>query len=172
MEIVGVALPIRIPPAWWRRSACPAAHVSKGPRELMREEGIERSCSALRPRVWRAWPEEFVRQLLVEPLGARAVLVGENLFGYRHSGNVRVLAELGRRLGFETEIVHRYLRGRVVSSSGFAPIRPDAFAGRAIPAARLRHRGTGGERARHRVETHRADAEPGHFRRSDSAPGV
>ena len=42
------------------------------------------------------------------------------------------------------------------------------FAGRALPATPLRPRGPRGERARHRVQTDRAHAEPGHRRRSDS----
>jgi riboflavin kinase/FMN adenylyltransferase len=69
-------------------------------------------------------------------LDARAVLVGDNFrFGHRHAGNVRVLAELGRRLGFETEIVHSVTcRGRVVSSSG---IRELIRTGRVSLAARF-----------------------------------
>jgi len=53
-------------------------------------------------------------------LGARAVLVGDNFrFGNKAAGNVTVLAELGARLGFTTEIVPAIsCRGRVVSSSG------------------------------------------------------
>jgi riboflavin kinase/FMN adenylyltransferase len=64
------------------------------------------------------------------------VLVGDNFrFGHRHAGNVRVLAELGRRLGFETEIVHSVTcRGRVVSSSG---IRELIRTGRVSLAARF-----------------------------------
>ena len=51
-------------------------------------------------------PEEFAQRLLVDALGARAVLVGDNFrFGHRQAGNVAVLAELGRKLGFVTEIV-------------------------------------------------------------------
>jgi riboflavin kinase/FMN adenylyltransferase len=67
----------------------------------------------------RLSPEDFVRQLLVERLGVRAVLVGDNFcFGYRQSGNVRLLAELGGKMGFETEIVPAVKwRGRMVSSS-------------------------------------------------------
>src|SRR5258708_7526533 len=64
-------------------------------------------------------PEEFVERLLVKALGARAVLVGDNFhFGHRQAGNVAVLAELGRKLGFETEVVRAVTcRGRMVSSS-------------------------------------------------------
>jgi riboflavin kinase/FMN adenylyltransferase len=84
-------------------------------------------------------PEDFVRQLLVERLCARAVLVGDNFrFGHRHAGNARMLAELGRQLGFETEVIPAVkCRGRLVSSSG---IRELIDAGRVGLAARLLQR--------------------------------
>jgi riboflavin kinase/FMN adenylyltransferase len=64
-------------------------------------------------------PEEFVRDILVRELKARAVLVGDNFrFGNRASGDARVLQELGRQLGFETEIMHAVVwRSRIISSS-------------------------------------------------------
>ena len=64
-------------------------------------------------------PEEFVSWILHDRLQAKAVLVGDNFrFGYRHSGDVRLLRQLGTRYGFVTEIVGAIrLRGRVVSSS-------------------------------------------------------
>jgi riboflavin kinase/FMN adenylyltransferase len=64
-------------------------------------------------------PEDFVRRLLVERLGAKIVLVGDNFrFGHKQAGNTQVLAELGGRYGFATEIVPAVkCRGRVVSSS-------------------------------------------------------
>ena len=88
---------------------------------LMEEEGVEqvmilpfdRQLSLLSP-------EQFVRQLLVDRLVARAVLVGDNFrFGYKQAGNVALLRQLGAELGFETEIVPAvHCRGQVVSSSG------------------------------------------------------
>jgi riboflavin kinase/FMN adenylyltransferase len=67
------------------------------------------------------------------------VLVGDNFrFGHRQAGNVRALTELGRRFGFETEIVPAVTcRGRVVSSSG---IRDLIQQGRVSLAARLLQR--------------------------------
>jgi riboflavin kinase/FMN adenylyltransferase len=64
-------------------------------------------------------PEEFVRRVLVEKLGVRAVLVGDNFrFGRGQKGCVETLATLGRQFGFETEIVPAVTcRGRIVSSS-------------------------------------------------------
>jgi riboflavin kinase / FMN adenylyltransferase len=47
-------------------------------------------------------PEEFARELLAEALGARIVIVGENFrFGNRRAGDLRMLQELGKQLGFE-----------------------------------------------------------------------
>jgi riboflavin kinase/FMN adenylyltransferase len=105
--------------------------------ELMDEEGIgEVLILPFTAEIAHLSPEDFVRQLLVERLGVRAVLVGDNFcFGYRQSGNVRLLAELGARLGFETEIVRAVTwRGRMISSSG---IRALLRAGRVSLAARM-----------------------------------
>jgi riboflavin kinase/FMN adenylyltransferase len=108
--------------------------------ELMAEEGIEQvlilpftSAVALLPA------EEFVRQVLLERLGARAVLVGDNFrFGHGHAGNVGLLAELGRQLGFITEVVPAVTcRGRIVSSSA---VRELVRAGQVSLAGRLLER--------------------------------
>ena len=104
---------------------------------LMREEGIEHVLILPFTReLAMLTPLEFVEQLLVNALGARAVLVGDNFhFGHRQAGNVAVLAGLGRRFGFETEIVPAVAwRGRVVSSSG---IRELIRAGKVSLAARF-----------------------------------
>ncbi len=64
-------------------------------------------------------PEEFVRQVLVETLGARSVVVGDNFrFGHKQAGTCEILKELGESLGFETHFLpHVRYRGDVVSSS-------------------------------------------------------
>lgn len=105
--------------------------------DLMQEEGIEQVLILpFTPELAQLSPEDFVRRLLVERLQVRAVLVGDNFrFGHRQAGNIRVLQELGQKLGFETEIVPAVTcRGRVVSSSG---IRELIRAGRVSLAARL-----------------------------------
>ena len=107
---------------------------------LMRQEGIEQVLILPFTRELALLePEDFVRQLLVERLGARAVLVGDNFrFGHRHAGNAWMLAELGRRLGFVTEVISAVkCRGRLVSSSG---IRQLIGAGSVALAARLLER--------------------------------
>jgi riboflavin kinase/FMN adenylyltransferase len=48
--------------------------------------------------------DDFVREVLVECLNARVVVVGEDFhFGHRRSGNVARLRELGGELGFEVQ---------------------------------------------------------------------
>ena len=62
---------------------------------------------------------DFVKNVLVDALGTRAVLVGFNFhFGNKQSGNIDVLRGLGERYGFQTEVLPGMsLRGRVVSST-------------------------------------------------------
>jgi riboflavin kinase/FMN adenylyltransferase len=114
---------------------------------LMAEEGIEQVLILPFTReLAKLSPEEFVKRLLVDTLGARAVLVGDNFrFGHKQAGNVEVLAELGRRYGFDTEIVTAvWLRGRMVSSSA---IRQLIREGNVALASRMLRRAYGVEGA-------------------------
>ena len=104
---------------------------------LMREEGIAQVLILPFTReLSQLSPEQFVKDLLVDKLGARAVLVGDNFrYGHRHAGDVKLLAELGRKFGFLTEIVLAVsCRGRIVSSSG---VRELIRAGKVDLAARF-----------------------------------
>ena len=48
-------------------------------------------------------PESFAREVLVDRLAARHIIVGKNFrFGKDRAGDFEVLADLGQRLGFET----------------------------------------------------------------------
>lgn len=48
--------------------------------------------------------EDFVRRVLVETLGAAAVVVGEDFrFGYRAGGTVETLRRLGEEYGFTAQ---------------------------------------------------------------------
>src|ERR1700691_3200490 len=73
---------------------------------LMAAAGVEQILILPFDRAIAQWsPEEFVKQLLVDRLGARAVLVGDNFrFGCRPAGDTRTLEALGRQLGFVVEI--------------------------------------------------------------------
>jgi riboflavin kinase/FMN adenylyltransferase len=117
---------------------------------LIREQGIgEVVVLPFTVDFARLTPEEFVSQVLVDSLGARLILVGENFrFGHKHAGDVRLLAELGARYGYETRIVDAVkCRGRVVSSSAVRRLiengevatgarlleRPHALSGDVVP---------------------------------------
>ena len=66
----------------------------------------------------RLLPEDFVRQVLIDSLGVRAVVVGYNVnFGRDRTGTPALLAELGARLGFDVEIVPPVVRDGVQVSS-------------------------------------------------------
>jgi riboflavin kinase/FMN adenylyltransferase len=107
---------------------------------LMQEEGIEQVLIMPFDRhVVHLSPEQFVEQVLVRKLGVRAVVLGHDFcFGYKQSGNVRVLQELGRKYGFTTEEVKAVtVRGRLVSSTA---LRQLIEAGRVAQAARLLER--------------------------------
>jgi riboflavin kinase / FMN adenylyltransferase len=72
---------------------------------------------------------DFVREVLVDCLGARVVVVGEDFhFGYRRSGNVELLRTMGAELGFE---VHGL---ELVDTEG----RPAPDQGR-VSSTRIRH---------------------------------
>lgn len=85
-------------------------------------------------------PEEFAETFLSKAMRAKAVFVGENFrFGHRQAGDVKMLRELGVRLGFGVEIVppvYAEIGGQsvVVSSSA---IRAAVREGRVEDAARL-----------------------------------
>lgn len=107
---------------------------------MMAEEGIEQVLILpFTLDLMRMPPEQFALGIVCERLGAKAVLVGGNFrFGHRHAGDTRMLAEFGRRCGFEVEAMPPVrIRGRVVSSS---EIRAVVGEGRVALAARLLER--------------------------------
>src|SRR5271166_1200630 len=67
----------------------------------------------------RLAPEDFAREILVNKLRARAILVGENFrFGYKASGHTQTLEALGDKYSFETGIVPTVAcRNRIISST-------------------------------------------------------
>jgi riboflavin kinase/FMN adenylyltransferase len=71
------------------------------------------------PEIAELGPEDFVREILVDKLKARAVLVGANFhFGKRAEGDAAMLEELGDRFSFEVEIIEPVVwRKRVISST-------------------------------------------------------
>jgi riboflavin kinase / FMN adenylyltransferase len=118
--------------------------------EIMGREGIRQVVILpFNEEFSRISPEGFVEEILVRRLKVQAVLVGGNFrFGYRHAGDIRLLAQLGGRFGFTTEIVPAVrFRGEMVSSSAARSLiaagqvsraaraleRPYAIEGRVVP---------------------------------------
>ncbi len=64
-------------------------------------------------------PESFVKQILVERLGAGAVVVGDDFhFGYERKGDTELLKKEGKKYGFETVVLDRIkCDGQTVSST-------------------------------------------------------
>jgi riboflavin kinase/FMN adenylyltransferase len=87
---------------------------------MMSEEGIEQVLILpFTAEVARLTAEQFVEHVLVEKLGTRAIVVGENFrFGNKKAGDTRLLESMGKRLGFTAEVVGAVsCRGTRVSSS-------------------------------------------------------
>lgn len=88
--------------------------------ELIEKLGIERLIILpFTEELSRLSPRDFVREILCKHLGPRAIYVGPNFrFGHRQTGDVRLLAELGREEGFSVETLPMIeVRGERVSSS-------------------------------------------------------
>jgi riboflavin kinase / FMN adenylyltransferase len=75
--------------------------------ELLRRSGIDGVIVVnFTLALSRLSPRDFVREYLLEKIGARAVVVGHSVsFGHRRAGNAAVMVELGREFGFETTVV-------------------------------------------------------------------
>jgi riboflavin kinase/FMN adenylyltransferase len=93
-------------------------------------------CTTFDSELAKVTAEDFVRQFLVEPMRAQAVLVGENFrFGHKQAGDVKLLEELGQRWGFEVQIVPPVVENGIVVSS--TAVRSAVREGRMEDAARL-----------------------------------
>ena len=73
--------------------------------ELLAATGIDRCLVITFDEARSKEPaEEFVQEVLVDCLGAKVVIVGEDFhFGHQRKGNVALLEEMGADLGFEVE---------------------------------------------------------------------
>jgi riboflavin kinase/FMN adenylyltransferase len=81
-------------------------------------------------------PREFVKEVLVDRLRAREVIVGHDYaFGKGKRGTIHFLKELGKEFGFKVTVVDAFkLAGKVVSSSR---VRAEVKGGRLRSAAKL-----------------------------------
>ena len=81
-------------------------------------------------------PRHFVRDRLLDKIGAREVIVGHSVnFGHQRAGNAAVMVELGRELGFDTAVVGPVKVGGTEVSS--TKIREQISAGDLRGAAKL-----------------------------------
>lgn len=123
-------------------AGAPPALVSPEERDrLMGQAGIEAVVTLqFDADVAALPPERFVRDVLLEGLGARRVVVGDNFrFGRGAGGTTELLRQLGAELGFAVHVAEtvRDEAGRVVSST---LVRELVRAGDVDAAARLLNR--------------------------------
>jgi riboflavin kinase/FMN adenylyltransferase len=78
-------------------------------------------------------PRQFAERILKKKLHAREVHEGYNFhFGHKAAGNVEVLAEFGKEMGFEVKVyAEEKLRGESVSSSHIRKLLGDGRVSRA-----------------------------------------
>jgi riboflavin kinase/FMN adenylyltransferase len=141
--------------AGWREPAC-VVTFEPHPREYFDPEGAPARLSRLRDKaeamaalgverlvvlrfdraLEQQEPEAFIDQMLVDGLGVRHVVVGDDFrFGRARRGDFALLAEAGRRRGFPVEEAATYrLDGERVSSTR---VRAALAAGDMDAAARL-----------------------------------
>ncbi len=63
-------------------------------------------------------PEEFVRSVFVQALGATAVVIGHDIrFGHGNSGDLGTMKELGAQLGFDVVVIDEFGADRRCSST-------------------------------------------------------
>jgi riboflavin kinase/FMN adenylyltransferase len=108
--------------------------------QLLSDAGAERILVLpFNDRLAHFSPEEFVSQILIKGLQARAVVVGENFrFGHKQAGTTRTLTELGQTHKFEACFLSPVsYRGKIVSSSA---IRRNIAVGKVAFAGRLLNR--------------------------------
>ncbi len=111
-----------------------------GPRQkqfLIRETGVDALLTLSFDAALAALtPAEFVKQVLVDALKARWVLVGENFrFGAKGAGDVATLRELGEQYGFRVRVIEPVVvDGEVVSTT---LVRETLDRGDVAKAARL-----------------------------------
>lgn len=88
--------------------------------ELLGESGIDMTAVlAFDEAFSHMTPEDFVTEVLVQRLGARVVLVGEDWrFGHKAAGTVDLLRRMGNELGFDVAgVTLQTIGGEAVSSS-------------------------------------------------------
>jgi riboflavin kinase/FMN adenylyltransferase len=121
-----------------RPELCPAPLLSNAQKlELLAETGIEATLMLTFDEARSRQPaEDFVREVLVEALGARVLLVGSDFrFGAKGAGTVELLQQLGPELGFTVQLIDDVTSGERRASSTW--IRELLSSGQIVEATRL-----------------------------------
>jgi riboflavin kinase / FMN adenylyltransferase len=86
---------------------------------LIKDQGIDATILAnFSDKFASQTPEDFVKTILYDQIKIRQVFVGHDYtFGKDRRGNIALLKELGRRLGFNVEVVEAVRVGGLVVSS-------------------------------------------------------
>ena len=103
--------------------------------EWMRAAGVEQVLVVPFDREFsKLAPEEFVRLVIVHAAGARRVVIGSNFrFAHKQAGDTAMLAELGVRHGYVTQVVPAVeWRGSAVSSTAIRNAVEAGDVGRAL----------------------------------------
>jgi riboflavin kinase/FMN adenylyltransferase len=110
-----------LPQAWFRPDSAPARLTSVHQKlKLVEDLGVDLVWSMrFNQQFADMAAHDFVHSVLVEDLGARVVIVGEDFrFGKDRQGDVALLRQLGAEYGFETRVVPAVVRqGQRVSST-------------------------------------------------------
>lgn len=87
----------------------------------------------------QATPEEFVRDVLVEGLGIRCIVVGEDIrFGRRNAGDITTMRELGERYGFDVvTIADHGIDAAAIERVSSSAVRASLLEGDVERAARM-----------------------------------
>lgn len=87
--------------------------------EILKDLGIEIIYSIeFDKNLMKLSPDEFIKKILIKKLNAKSICVGfDYRFGFKASGNVDVLKELGDRYGFKVIVIDPIYKDNVVSST-------------------------------------------------------
>ena len=128
----------RHPLSLLRPEVCPAPLLSNDQKiELLTESGLDATLMlSFDTARSEQPPADFVREVLVDALRARVLMVGSDFrFGARGAGTVELLHELGGAYGFEVELVDDVTSGERRASSTW--IRELLSTGHIVEATRL-----------------------------------
>ncbi len=175
MELPATVLTLEpLPREFFNPRTAPARLMSLREKcELLAAFGIERLlCVRFAQRVREMQAEDFIREVFVEKLGLRHIVVGDDIrFGHEQQGDFALLHTLGQEHGFTVERAPTlHLAGERVSSTRIRKAlaasdftlartllgRPYTIAGRVVLGRQLGSTGTGFPTANLALHRHRS----------------